>query len=377
MRLSIIAALINLFFLSNNFIFPQNHQPPNKNGTILEKTSGFPYKTYEQWLQDCKSRYSFDEVKFRKEFPPEEFDNYKEAIKCPFDTYEQWVQVLKRRFRRSGFNEMAFRRKYPQEDFIKYKAEIEYMKITYLSDSLKVGGFILKPKNTGKEELPTIIYNRGGNQDIGIIDFEKLFDLFYLVSEGYILIASQYRGSVDSEGRDELGGSDVNDVLNLIPLIESLPYADSSRIGMFGWSRGGMMTYIVLTKTSRILAAVIAAGPTDFLSSLKKRPGAEDLFSKLIPDYWENKEEELKSRSAVYWAEKLYKKTPILLLQGSADWRTDSSDVLKMVSRLYETQHPLRFILFEGGDHGLNQHKEEVNDLVVKWFDKYVKNRQP
>ena len=129
MRFSIIAALINLFLLSSNFIFPQNHQPPNKDGTILEKTSGFPYKTYEQWLQDCKSRYSFDEVKFRKEFPPEEFENYKEAIKCPFDTYELWVQALKRRFRLSKFNEMAFRRKYPQEDFIKHKAEIEYMKI--------------------------------------------------------------------------------------------------------------------------------------------------------------------------------------------------------------------------------------------------------
>jgi dienelactone hydrolase len=366
--------LMNIFLLNNNITLAQNSSSHQKNGTVVEKIYGFPYKTYEQWHNTCKSRYTFDEEEFKRKFPPEDFNKYKNEINCPFETYEEWLQVLKKRFSHSQFNEILFRKNYPPEDFERFKEEIEFIKIRYMSDRLKVAGFILRPKSLDDKKLPTIIYNRGGNQDIELIDFEKLYSFFNLVLQGYILVASQYRGCGSSEGHDEIGGSDVNDVINLIPLIESLPYADATRIGMYGWSRGGVMTYIALTKTDRISAAVIGAGPTDFLNAIIKRPNTEKLFSKLVPDYWKNKEVALKSRSALYWPEKLNKRTPILLLQGGSDWRTDPMDVLKMAELLYETKHPFRFVFFEGGDHGLNQYKKEVYDMIIHWFKRYLRD---
>ncbi|MDD8025453.1 MAG: prolyl oligopeptidase family serine peptidase, partial [Acidobacteriota bacterium] len=211
------------------------------------------------------------------------------------------------------------------------------------------------------------------NQFLAIIDQEKLYSLRKFVLAGYVVVASQYRGGGGSEGQDEFGGADIDDVLSLIPLVDSLAYADGSRIGMFGWSRGGMMTYLALARTSRIAAAVIAAAPTDLALAFKMRPEMEGLAFRLIPNYAQKKTGAIEARSAVFWPEKLPKNTPFLLLQGSADRNCDPSDVLKMALRLYEAKQPFRLVFFEGGSHGLNEHTAEVDRLIMSWFDGHLR----
>ncbi|MFC1636872.1 alpha/beta hydrolase family protein [Planctomycetota bacterium] len=315
MKLStILITLISLFLNSNTGLSrPSSQGIPN--GIIVENiSSALPYETYEQWIQHLKKEITFEEREFRKQFPPENFEEYKDKIQCPFDTYEEWVQTLRRRWQRRSTSksrlaeeERQFRRKYPHEEFERFRKEIDYAKFKYMSDGFKVACFVLTPRDAAGKKLPVIIYNRGGHHEVAAIDLMKLLSFRTLVSEGYVLVAGQYRGGPDSEGNDEIGGADVNDVLNLIPLIESLPYTDASRIGMFGWSRGGMMTYIALTKTDRISAAIIGAGPADITTVGQKRSSMEEeVLSRFVSDYARNREEILKSRSAIYWPEKLH-----------------------------------------------------------------------
>lgn len=255
-------------------------------------------------------------------------------------------------------------------------AKVEIKSITYLSDGLKVKGYLAYPKD-GKN-LPCVIFNRGGNREFGALsDRYAAYSLARIADWGYVVVASQYRGNAGGEGREEFGGADINDVLNLIPLLESLPQADASRIGMYGRSRGGMMMYIALTKTDRIAAAISGAGSTDAFDTIKRRPEMEQyVYSELVPDYTKNKEVALTTRSAVRWPEKLHKKTPILLLHGSADWRVHPSQALNMASSLYEAKHPFRLVFFEGGDHRLTEHRSEVNRLVKDWLNRYVRDKQ-
>jgi dipeptidyl aminopeptidase/acylaminoacyl peptidase len=84
--------------------------------------------------------------------------------------------------------------------------------------------------------------------------------------------ASQYRGNAGGEGVEQFGGDDVNDVLSVILLLEQPPRVDPERIGLYGWSRGGMMTYLALTRTPRIRAAVIGAGLADAFRLVTLRP---------------------------------------------------------------------------------------------------------
>lgn len=254
---------------------------------------------------------------------------------------------------------------------------VELYEITYISDGFKVKGFLSLPKQKGT--FPCVIFNRGGSREFGAISPKRALRIIGgLASWSYVGVASQYRGNAGGEGTEEFGGADVNDVLNLIPLLASLPEADTSRIGIYGWSRGGMMTYLALTKTKKFKAAVVGAGAANAFKNIEKRPEMEQhVYSELVPNYWQNKDKELRARSAVFWADKLCKTTPILLLHGSADWRVPAEEALEMVNKLYEAKHPFRFVFFEGGDHGLTEYRSEVNRLVKDWLGNYVRDRKP
>jgi dipeptidyl aminopeptidase/acylaminoacyl peptidase len=256
-------------------------------------------------------------------------------------------------------------------------AQVDLKSMTYLSDGLQVKGYLAVPKR--EDRLPCLIFNRGGNRAFGALtDGYAARVLGKLATWGYVVVASQYRGNAGGEGREEFGGADLQDVLHLIPLLESLPHADTSRLGMYGWSRGGLMTYLALTQTDRIRAAVIGGGMSDAFDTVARRPEMDTgPFAEVIPDYAQRQEAALHARSPVRWPERLHKHTPLLLLHGSADWRVHPTQALAMASALYASRHPFRFVFFEGGDHELREYQEEVEALIKAWLDRYVRDGKP
>lgn len=257
-------------------------------------------------------------------------------------------------------------------------AQINVREITYLSDGLKIKGFVAAPKN-GKN-LPVIIYNRGGNREFGMLNEFEIYWMAKYANWGYVVIGSQYRGCCGSEGKDEFGGADVRDVLNLFPALAQISEADPDRIGMWGWSRGGMMTFLALAQNVKIRAAVIGAPATNQFNSMKRRDGEgfeKAVFAELIPDYWKNKDAELKKRSPIFWTEKIPANIPILLMQGSADWRVAAQDNLDLMNKFHAEKKIVKFIFYPGGAHGLREYQVEVDEQTRGWFDKYVRDKSP
>ncbi len=260
-----------------------------------------------------------------------------------------------------------------------WKKEFQYLDsiniyvITYLSDGLKIKGLLVEPKQKG--DYPCVIFNRGGNRDFGSLKIgHGAITMGNIAKHGYVVIASQYRGNAGGEGQEEFGGSDVNDVIILTDVLKEVESADTDKIGMYGWSRGGMMTYIALTKTNRIKAAAVGGAVADLYESIKDRPEMETrVTAELIPDYETNKEQELTNRSAIMWADKFSKDVPILMLHGTADWRVKPEQSLKMAMEFEKYRVPYRLIMFEGGDHGLTEHRAEKDEQVIRWFDRYLK----
>lgn len=262
------------------------------------------------------------------------------------------------------------------KDNFKYLDSVEIYGITYLSDGLKINGLMVKPKKKGK--YPCVIYNRGGNRDFGSLEIAHgAITLGQIAKEGYVVIASQYRGNGESEGQEEFGGKDINDVTILTEVLKEIEVADTNRIGMYGWSRGGMMTYIALTKSNDIKVAVVGGAVSDSFNTIEDRPNMETgVLAELIPDYYKNKEMELTKRSAIKWADKFSKDVPILMLHGNSDWRVKPEQSLKLALEFEKYRVPYRLIMFEGGDHGISEHKQEVNQQVINWFEKYLKNNE-
>ena len=139
-----------------------------------------------------------------------------------------------------------------------------------------------------------------------------------------------------------------------------------------------MMTYIALTKTDKIKTAVVGGAVSDNYELIKDRPEMETKeIAELIPNYEEQKEEELDKRSAIKWADKFPKDVPILILHGNADWRVKPEQSLRLALEFEKYRIPYRLVMFEGGDHGISEHRKEVDEEVINWFNKYLKNEEP
>lgn len=137
-----------------------------------------------------------------------------------------------------------------------------------------------------------------------------------------------------------------------------------------------MMTYLSLVKSKQIKAAVVGGAPTDKM--IIDIPEMENgVYSELIPNYWKNKEAELKKRSAVYFADKFPTNVPLLILHGNSDLRVNSSNSLKLALELDKYRVPCRLKIYEGGDHGLREYREEVDYEVMNWFKQFLKDNEP
>lgn len=261
-----------------------------------------------------------------------------------------------------------------KEEF-KFLDGVKMEEVYYMSDGYRVKAFIASPKKEG--EYPVVIYNRGGNRDFSKVYPKRVVDILARLAQwGYVVIGSQYRGADGGEGQDEFGGGDVNDVLNLITMLDYLPNADQERIGMYGKSRGGMMTYLALTQTNKVRAVVVMGGVTNLTMANDNRSGEMEkyVYSQLIPDYWQHKDSLLKQRSAINHVDKLPKSTAFLLMHGTADWRVSPEETYLMAQKFQEHKIPYRLVMLEGADHGLTEHKTEVNQMIRNWFDRYLKN---
>ena len=247
-------------------------------------------------------------------------------------------------------------------------------KITYKSDGLKVKGYVAYPKDDSKK-YPCIIWNRGGIGNAGAIDSFNAQGIFgQLASWGYVVFASQYRGNDGGEGVDEFGGSDINDVLNLIPLAEEVEVADNSKWGIEGWSRGGMMTYLALTKTNMFKAAIVTGGIANLRCNANESPFMKKLYQATMGQYGsEDFQSKCDMRSVINFADKLSKDTPLLLMHGTHDKRVLPHDTLDFASKLIELGTKFRLVMFEEGDHFLKSHRKEVDELREMWFDKHLK----
>lgn len=304
----------------------------------------------------------------------------------PAQTYEQYIERRKRVFleemelaKREGFRMEMPKDFTPlfltKEEFARHRAYagFECQRIKYLSDGLKVAGFIWKPKDTSGKKFPLIIYNRGGNREFGKLTPWIKSGFYEYLANGFIVIGSQYRGNDGGEGKEEFGGAEVRDVLNLIPLAKSLGYVDLNNVFMLGWSRGGMMTLLALKHNIPVNAAAVGGASVDLtLQKDERQAMVEGVYKQLIPDFDKRGEEAMRERSAVYWPEKI--NVPLLILQGGADWRVNTkTNALALAQKLQDLGKTYELIIYAGDDHGLSFNVADSDRRIIGWFKRHLK----
>lgn len=260
-------------------------------------------------------------------------------------------------------------------DFARYSAVTLY-DITYASAGLKIKGYLALPP-AGQEPYPAIIFNRGGSGPRGALSVEGAMNLIGLyASWGYVAIASNYRGVGGSEGdREEWGAGDVDDAINLLPLLDALPYVDKKRIGLIGGSRGGMMAFMMLRRTQRFRAAVTFGAPTRIDAEKASAYIRATMMKHLPAD--SVVQEEAQRRSVCSWANELSSTTPLLVLHGTGDRRVHTEHALHLGLELQRLHFPYKLILYDNADHVLAGRRNESNADIRWWMDTYVRDASP
>lgn len=235
----------------------------------------------------------------------------------------------------------------PPENFA---GKVRLYSIRYRSDDCEVEGYAAFPLEGSV--WPGLIFNRGGNREFGLLRRQVICRYATL---GYATFGSQYRGNGGGTGREEFGGRDVNDVIRLIDIALSLPCVRPEGIYMVGHSRGGMMTYLACARDTRIRAAAICAGLADaFIMYDRFHDGEYDMHQdcqELIGGTPQQMPEAYRARSAVCWADRIL--PPLLILQGTADWRVVPQQAYKMDQALTAAGKEHKLIVYPGADHSL------------------------
>ena len=203
---------------------------------------------------------------------------------------------------------------------------VDFKKVTYKSraDGMEIPAYLFSPINKrGPKGHAVMIWVHGGvhgNWDQNMLPFVK-----EAVERGYVVITPDYRGST---GHGEAlhmaidyGGDEVVDVMSAADYLKTLPYVDMDRLGMMGWSHGGLITVLNSVAANTPIKASAAIVPvTNLLFRLSlKGPGYQRDFAaepgiRGLP--FEKPDEYIK-RSPLYQVENLH--IPLLVHVATND----------------------------------------------------------
>jgi dipeptidyl aminopeptidase/acylaminoacyl peptidase len=247
----------------------------------------------------------------------------------------------------------------------------------YLSDGLMVSGYLWTPKEI-KEKLPVVVWNRGSGGVIGSIAETEggvYLDVpSQLAQQNVIVVASDYRGGIGSEGKDEWGGKDLDDVIRAKEIADQLPMSLAGKSIVVGKSRGGMMSYMLAAKEPWVKAVISLAGPTNLVQSLEERPEMVEI----LKEAFGASENELKKRSATEFYRDIPKNIPILIMHAADDVRVSVDQVRKLNDLLKENGNTVEYHEFQDGGHGFNNpgnpHAKEVSEIMNRFIKEQAKN---
>ncbi len=246
------------------------------------------------------------------------------------------------------------------------------------ADGTPVHGFVIKPPDFDPSRTyPLVLRIHGG--PVAQYTDSFTFDHQYLASLGMVVLITNPRGS-NGYGEDfckaifaDWGNKDTQDVLAGVDHLIAQGYIDDKRLGLGGWSYGGILTNYVITKTTRFAAAISGASETDMFSAF----GTDDLVRWWLDELgppWKNVDL-YRKLSPIYDVEKIT--TPTLLLVGDQDYRVPLPQSEQMYLQLRALGRETGLIIYPGQSHSIRRPSYEIDRLrrYGLWYEKYLLGR--
>ena len=244
----------------------------------------------------------------------------------------------------------------------------ELRKLRYASQGLAVVAYTYGPRHPEKTPWPTVVFNRGsfvvGDQAPVLAPLLHPFAV-----RGFAVVAPLLRGSDGGEGEDEMGGEDVADLMNVVPLLANLDFVNSGNLFLLGESRGGMMTFQALRDGFPARAAATYGAFTDLGLLVESDSRFRQLAESIWPEFASDPDPIIEQRSALRWASEL--KVPLFLLHGGEDASIPVAQSLRLALALEEADVEYELHVYAGDGHLLRENRTDALNRIAIWFEQH------
>lgn len=243
-------------------------------------------------------------------------------------------------------------------------------------DGTEVHGFVITPAAKPAGPGATILYNHGGPQ--AQFDFGFSMEWQMLAGHGYTIISSNPRGST-GRGQDygrgiyaAWGSVDVQDALAAVDDAVAKGIADPKRLGVGGWSYGGMLTNYLIASDQRFKAAVSGASISNILAGYGTDQYINDYETELGTP-WEHPEAWMKISYPFYQNQRIT--TPTLFMVGDKDFNVPLLNSEQMYQALRSRGIATQLVIYPGEHHGLKRPSFQKDRMTrwLAWYDARLK----
>lgn len=243
-------------------------------------------------------------------------------------------------------------------------------------DGTMVHGYLYKPLDyiPGKK-YPAILRPHGGPVWAYYAEFQDLAQL--LAANGYVVLFPNPRGS-SGYGQDfckaifaDWGNKDYQDDMAFVDYAVAQGIADPDKLGVGGWSYGGISTDFIIAQTNRFKAAISGAGGAEFTSLWGHDEYVRDYITELgLP--WEHRR--TWDHVAPFWRVNDIH-TPTLFMGGNIDWNVPILGGEQMYESLKALGRDTLLVVYPDEYHEFKtpSHIKDRNERYLAWFAHYVK----
>ena len=265
-----------------------------------------------------------------------------------------------------------------QDDFL---APLQLATVTGFSskssDGTTVSNLLFRPANApAGQKMPTIFFIHGGPVGQDGYGFDLTRQL--LAAGGYVVVAVNYRGS-NGRGLDftkaiyaDWGNKEVQDILGAADYAVANNMADPDRMGIGGWSYGGILTNYTIATDTRFKAAASGAG-----SGLQLTMYGSDQYTNQYENElgapWKNPEKWMQISYPFLKADRI--KTPTMFMASEKDFNVPVAGSEQMYQALRSLGVPTQLIIYPGQYHGITtpSYQRDRAERYLRWFDTYLK----
>lgn len=243
------------------------------------------------------------------------------------------------------------------------------------ADGTEVHGLLTRPANAPAGRLPLLLYIHGGpnGQDNYAFNFDR--ELF--AARGYAVLQVNYRGS---NGRGaayqkaiyaDWGNKEVVDLLGAVDEAVRSGVADSTRLGIGGWSYGGILTDYTIATTTRFKGAISGAGSALQLSMY----GSDQYITQYDLELgapWKNPDLWMKISYPFFKADRI--KTPTLFMVGERDFNVPAVGSEQMYQALRTLGVPTQLVIYPNSYHGITtpSYRRDRYERFIAWWDRWL-----